>query len=92
MVTTGFAFGLLSLFYLIIDIKKWWSGKPLVFAGMNAIVMYVGSELLGKMYPFYWHFSGTNTHFMFLLANVWTAAMWNLVAYYLYLRKTFFAL
>lgn len=92
LVTTGFAFLLLAIFYVIIDVKKWWSGKPLTFAGMNAILMYIGSELLGGMYPFYWHFTGMNTHFMFLLANVWNAALWNCVAYYLYLRKIFFSL
>lgn len=92
LVTTAFAYCLLALFYIVIDIKKWWSGKPLLYAGMNAIIMYIGSELLGRMYPFYWHIDGMKTHFMFLLSNIWTAAMWNLVAYYLYLRKIFFAL
>lgn len=92
LVTTAFAFFLLSIFYYVIDVKKWWTGKPLIFAGMNAIVMYAGSELLGKMYPFYWHIGAMNTHFMFLLANVWTTAMWIFVAYYLYLRKIFISL
>lgn len=92
LVTTSFAFLLLSILYIIIDVKKYWSGSPLTFAGMNAILMYIGSELLGRMYPFYWHFDGTNTHFMYLLANVWNAAAWNLVAYYLYLRNFFFTL
>lgn len=91
-VTTGFAFLLLSIFYVIIDIKKYWTGRPLTFAGMNAIIMYIGSELLGRMYPFYFKFNGMNTHFMFLLANVWNAAAWNLVAYYLYRNNIFFSL
>lgn len=91
LVTTGFSLFLFSVLYIIIDVKKYWAGKPLTFAGMNAILMYIGSELLGKMYPFYWRFQGTNTHFMFLLANVWNAAAWNIIAYYLYLRKFFFS-
>lgn len=49
LVTTGFAFFLLSVFYVVIDVKKFWTGKPLTFAGMNAIIMYIGSELLGRM-------------------------------------------
>lgn len=92
LVTTGFAFFLFSLLYVIIDLKKYWSGKPLTYAGMNAILMYIGSELLSRMYPFYWRFQGTNTHFMFLLADVWNAAAWNLVAFYLYERKFFFTI
>lgn len=92
LVTTGFAFLLFTFLYVIIDIKKYWSGKPLTYAGMNAILMYVGSELLSRMYPFYWRFQGTNTHFMFLLADFWNAAAWNIVAYYLYERKFFLTL
>lgn len=92
LVTTGIAFFLLSIFYIIIDVKRWWTGKPLTYAGMNAILMYIGSELLQRMYPFFWQFDGTNTHFVFLLANVWNAALWNLVAYYLFLKKFFFSL
>lgn len=42
MVTSGFAFFLLSACYYLIDVKKWWSGKPVLFAGMNAILLYVG--------------------------------------------------
>lgn len=92
LVTTGFAFLLYALFYFAIDVKKFWTGKPLTFAGMNAIIMYIGSELLGKMYPLYWSFQGTNTHFMFLLANIWHAAAWNLIAYYLYIHRIFISL
>ncbi|XP_031628030.1 heparan-alpha-glucosaminide N-acetyltransferase [Contarinia nasturtii] len=92
LVTTSVAFLILSIFYVIIDVKCYWSGKPLTFAGMNAILMYIGSELFGRMYPFYWHFNGMNTHFMFLLSNLWTAAAWTFVAYYLYIRNFFFSL
>lgn len=91
-VTVGFAFLLFTLFYVIIDVKHFWSGKPLTYAGMNAILIYVGSEVLGKMYPFYWQFRGTNTHFMFLLADIWQAAAWNLIAYILFTQKIFLSL
>ncbi|ENN75660.1 hypothetical protein YQE_07838, partial [Dendroctonus ponderosae] len=40
-VTSCFAFVLLSVCYFLIDVKKWWSGKPLLFAGMNAIILYI---------------------------------------------------
>lgn len=89
LVTVAFAYLLFSLFYYVIDVRKWWSGTPLVQAGMNAILMYVGSELLGQMYPFYWHFGSMNTHFMFLVQNIWTTGMWVLVAHYLYSKKIF---
>lgn len=42
MVTSCFAFSLLSTCYYLIDVKRWWSGKPVLFAGMNAILLYAG--------------------------------------------------
>lgn len=92
LVTTAFAFLLLSTFYYIIDVRKCWSGKPLSIAGMNAIVLYVGSELFDRMYPFYWRLVIMNTHFTWLLANIWMSVMWTFVAYYLYLKKVFISL
>lgn len=92
LVTTSFSFALLAIFYYVIDIKKWWDGKPLLYAGMNAIIMYAGSEVFSQMYPFYWRYNGMNTHFEFLLANIWTAAAWNFVGYVLYQKKICIAL
>lgn len=92
LVTVGFAFLLFSLLYVIIDVKKFWSGKPLTYAGMNAILIYIGSEILNKTYPFYWQFKGSNTHFVFLLANIWQAGAWNLIAYYLFTQKIYLSL
>lgn len=89
LVTVGFAYLLFSIFYYICDVRKWWTGSPLLQAGMNAIVMYVGSEIFDKMYPFYWHIESMNTHFMFLLRDIWTTIIWVLVAHYLYARKIF---
>lgn len=92
LVTSSFSFALLSIFYYVIDVQRWWNGKPLLFAGMNAIIMYAGSEVLSSMYPFYWRYRGMNTHFEFLLAHVWTAVLWNFVACILYRKKIFIAL
>lgn len=92
LVTTAFAYFLLSVFYYIIDIRKFWTGKPLSIAGMNAIILYAGSELFHRMYPFYWRTATMNTHFMFLLANIWMSLMWALIGYYLYLKNIFISL
>lgn len=92
LVTTSFAFFLLSALYYLIDIRKVWSGQPLSIAGMNAIVLYAGSEIFHQMYPFYWRFAVMNTHFVFLVANIWMSALWVLVAYYLYSKKIFISL
>lgn len=92
LVTSGVAFFVLSFLYCIIDVKLYWNGKPLVYAGMNAIIMYIGSEIFHKMYPFYWHIGEMNTHFSVLLQNIWTTSTWVAVAYYLYLKNIFITL
>lgn len=92
LVTTAFAYFLLATSYYIIDVRKLWTGKPLSIAGMNAIVLYAGSELFHQMYPFYWRVAIMNTHFLFLMANLWTTIMWTLVAYCLYSKNIFISL
>lgn len=92
LVTSAFAFALLAAFYYLIDVRKSWSGKPLLYAGMNAIIMYVGSEILSQTYPFYWRYAGMNTHFEFLLADIWTAAAWSFVAHCMFCKQIFISL
>ncbi len=50
--TGGLGFLLLSVFYFMVDIKKWWSGKPFFYVGMNSIVVYATSELISPYFPF----------------------------------------
>lgn len=96
MVTSSFAFFLLSACYYLIDVKKWWSGKPVLFAGMNAILLYVGHEMTGNNFPVRWYYSEDSagewrrTHFMALLSDTWASDFWTLVSYYLYKIDYFF--
>lgn len=89
LVTTSLAFLLLSICYIIIDVGGYWSGTPLVYAGMNAIVMYVGHEILHQILPFRWRIGVMNTHFVRLLENAWNAMLWTFVAYYLHCKKIY---
>lgn len=89
LVTASTAFALLTLCYLIIDVVNWWSGTPLVYAGMNAIVLYVGHEIMHSMLPFRWNIGAMNTHFVLLLENGWNAMMWTWVAYFLHLKRIY---
>ncbi|XP_072384801.1 heparan-alpha-glucosaminide N-acetyltransferase-like [Diabrotica undecimpunctata] len=100
LVTTCFSFFMLSLFYLLVDAKKWWSGKPFTFVGQNAILLYIGHEMCDGHFPIRWYLhnysSLTNeerrTHFLALLSDTWGTGMWGLVAYYLYKIKYFFTI
>lgn len=89
LVTSSMAFALLTICYVLIDVADRWSGSPLVYAGMNAIVMYVGHEILHSMLPFRWSIGAMNTHFVLLLENAWNAMMWMWVAFYLHLKKIY---
>eukprot|EP01137_Pigoraptor_chileana_P002065 Opistho-2@180 len=48
MAGTGFCF--LSLFYFVIDMRRWWIGSPWRFPGMNSIVVYCGSEVFPELF------------------------------------------
>lgn len=89
LVTTSLAFALLAVCYWAIDVQRWWSGAPLRWAGMNAIVMYVGHELLHQILPFRWRIGPMNTHLVLLVENGWNAGMWMGVAWLMYRRKWF---
>ncbi|KAJ8957118.1 hypothetical protein NQ318_007334 [Aromia moschata] len=95
MVTSSVAFALLSLCYVLVDVRKYWSGKPFLFAGMNAILMYIGHEMTDGHFPVRWYMKNDfgdsrRNHFLALLSDTWAAGIWVLVSYYLYKINYFF--
>ncbi|XP_059617593.1 heparan-alpha-glucosaminide N-acetyltransferase-like [Phlebotomus argentipes] len=91
LVTSGLAFILLAAMYVVVDVRAIWRGAPLVYAGMNAIAIYVGHQVFHKMLPWHWSIGAMNTHFVRLLESGWTTALWVGIAYYLYKRKLFYS-
>lgn len=66
-----------------------------MFAGMNAIFMYVGHSLTYGNFPIRWvpvAEVGLNTHFIKLIENVWATGMWVVIAYYLFTIKFFLSI
>ncbi|KAG4074764.1 hypothetical protein HA402_006403 [Bradysia odoriphaga] len=88
-VTCALAYLLLTLFYILVDVLNWWSGTPLVYAGMNAILLYVGHSVIGSMFPWRWSIGPMNTHLVLLVENMWHAGMWVVVSYFFYCKKVF---
>ncbi|XP_047206950.1 heparan-alpha-glucosaminide N-acetyltransferase [Girardinichthys multiradiatus] len=84
-----FSFLLLGGMFFVIDVKGWWHGQPFIYPGMNSIFVYVGHSLLGFYFPFSWERRFQESHWEFLLQNLWGTALWVLIAYLLY-RKKFF--
>nr|XP_040224539.2 heparan-alpha-glucosaminide N-acetyltransferase [Anopheles coluzzii] len=92
LATASLAHALLLLCYYAIDVKRAWHGRPFVYAGMNAIVLYVGHTVFHKMLPWHWRIGTMNTHFVLTLEALWNTVLWNLIALYLYKRKIFYNL
>lgn len=95
MVTSSFAFFLLSFVYLLTDVKNWWTGKPFLFAGMNALLMYIGHQITSGLFPVRWypHNYGEDprrSHFIALLSDLWGVGIWISISYYWYKIRYFF--
>lgn len=93
-VTTCQAFLLLSLIYLLKDVKNLGDDFWTIFSypGMNAIILYVGHFILHTIWPFNFALTVMNTHFILLLENVYTVIVWILVSHYLFHKKIFYSL
>lgn len=95
MATTSLAFFLLSACYYVVDVKKWWTGKPFLFTGMNSTIMYIGHSMAYSNFIVHWYLSAdlaNKTHFLTLCDDVWATGFWILVAYYLYKVKFFLSI
>ncbi|KAK4013056.1 hypothetical protein OUZ56_025299 [Daphnia magna] len=92
MVTTCFAFFLLTICYYLIDIRKWWTGSPFFYPGMNGILMYLGHQVTYNLFPWHWQTGPMNTHFERLVETLWGVSLWVAIATWLYHKKVFLAL
>ncbi|XP_062520887.1 heparan-alpha-glucosaminide N-acetyltransferase-like [Corticium candelabrum] len=87
LVMAGISFILLTIFYYVIDIKKWWTGAPFYFLGMNSILVYVGHRMVKGYFPFDWESDLTYVHLM--IRNVTGTVLWVAIAAYLHYIKLF---
>ncbi|GLD66406.1 heparan-alpha-glucosaminide N-acetyltransferase-like protein [Lates japonicus] len=84
-----FAFVLLVLVYYTVDVKKWWSGAPFYYPGMNSILVYVGHEVFEEYFPFRWRMVNSQSHAEHLTQNLVATSCWVFIAYVLYRKKIF---
>ena len=57
--------------------------QSLSYAGMNSIIVYVGSELLQSYFPFSWE-GQNDSHLNLLAANLVAVSIWLIISYYWY--------
>ncbi|CAN9510449.1 unnamed protein product [Ophioblennius macclurei] len=84
-----FAFVLLALVYYTVDVKKWWSGAPFYYPGMNSILVYVGHEVFENYFPFRWQMVNTQSHIEHLTQNLVATSCWVFISYILHRKKIF---
>ncbi|XP_042340800.1 heparan-alpha-glucosaminide N-acetyltransferase isoform X2 [Plectropomus leopardus] len=84
-----FAYVLLVLVYYTVDVKKWWSGAPFYYPGMNSILVYVGHEVFENYFPFRWRMANSQSHAEHLTQNLVATSCWVLISYLLYRKKIF---
>ncbi|XP_072319321.1 heparan-alpha-glucosaminide N-acetyltransferase isoform X1 [Eucyclogobius newberryi] len=84
-----FAFVLLVLIYYIVDVRKWWSGAPFYYPGMNSILVYVGHEIFEEYFPFRWQMINSQSHAEHITQNLVATSCWVFISYILYRKKIF---
>uniref|UniRef100_A0A8C2WAS6 Heparan-alpha-glucosaminide N-acetyltransferase n=1 Tax=Cyclopterus lumpus TaxID=8103 RepID=A0A8C2WAS6_CYCLU len=84
-----FAFVLLVLVYYTVDVKRWWSGAPFYYPGMNSILVYVGHEVFEEYFPFRWSMANSQSHAEHLTQNLVATSCWVFISYMLYRKKIF---
>ena len=92
MVTTCFAFFLLTVCLILIDVLKWWNGAPFLHPGMNSILMYVGHQWTYNLFPWHYQYGPMNTHFDRLVETLWGVSLWVIIATWLFYKKTFISI
>lgn len=90
LITASSGFFLLVVLYVVIDLKKLWNGAPIIYPGMNSIIIYVCHSVFSSTFPIQWIVA--NTHAAKLFMTLWGAIAWTIVATYLYYQNIFFNL
>jgi predicted acyltransferase len=88
LLTGGGGMLVLSAFYFVIDMRKWWSGMPLVYLGLNPILLFCAHECFQEYFPFSWYVSNP-THGDMMAMNIIGTGLWTILARYWYQKKFF---
>ena len=89
-ITSGTAFVIFGLIYLLVDVWKIWSGYPVKAMGMNSILIYVVHEFVGEYIPFRFHFENTTHWTCMINSYILGVGMWIIIANEFYRQKLFF--
>jgi len=86
----GTGFLVLSILYILVDVKRFWNGAPFIYVGMNPILIYCGHEILADYFPFqFTTIHSYRSHALVLASNLLGVSVWMFVAYMFYLNRFF---
>ncbi|GBP89088.1 Heparan-alpha-glucosaminide N-acetyltransferase [Eumeta japonica] len=88
LVTASIGFFIQAVLFFCVDLKNKWGGRPLYYAGQNALFIYVGSELLKRHFPLYWPLHAP-THTQLLVTHAATTLIWLAVGVALHRKRIF---
>ncbi|CAH2097531.1 unnamed protein product [Euphydryas editha] len=88
LVTSSMALFIQAVLYFLVDLKTKWGGRPLYYAGQNALFLYIGSELLKRHFPLFVRVAAP-THAALLAAHAGAALLWLAVGVALHRRRVF---
>ncbi|CAF0974728.1 unnamed protein product [Adineta ricciae] len=84
------AFVILSVLYVLVDVRQWFTGAPFLWLGMNSIAIYMCHGLFGVSVPV--QFDVSDTHAAQLAMHLYGAFFWSLIAGLMYYKKVFIAI
>ena len=83
MLTGSLAQSCLLIAYLFVDVTKIWStGWPFEACGKNAILLYIGHEIGGRYFPFYYYVN-PSSHALLLMRSLIATTVWIAIGNYL---------
>ncbi len=83
-------FIVLTILYLLVDVRQWFTGAPFLWLGMNSIAIYICHDRFEYLFPV--QFQVNNTHAEQLAVHLYGAFFWSIFAGFLYYKKIFIAL
>lgn len=92
LATSGLAFVILSVIYILVDVNGFWSGTPFHYPGKNSILLYAGHTIAYQMFPWHWSYGPMNTHLFLTAEAIWGTFLWILISYWLHKKEFYLAL
>ncbi|KAI1296680.1 Heparan-alpha-glucosaminide N-acetyltransferase [Halotydeus destructor] len=91
LATGSFAMSMLLVCYFLTDVSHIWSGRPFVGPGKNAILLYIGHQVLQEYLPFNYNLDHPG-HYGLLLKDCIATTIWLLIGCYLDDKKIYFVI